>query len=118
LKALAWAESRATSARLTMRSLGLPDERSTLAEARAPAVVCRLASRVQGAAEVVPGVRPATSPAPSTAAVGATIEAPAGAAHNRATIAVMAASSPRLVRMPDTSTDATLATGRFSRERV
>ena len=118
MKALAWAESRATSARLTMRSFGLPGERSTLVEARAPAVACRLTSRVQGAAEVVPSVRPATSPAPSTAVVGATDEAPAGGAQDSATTAVIAASSPRLVWMPDTCTDATLATARFSRERV
>jgi hypothetical protein len=50
--------------------------------------------------------------------VGATGEAPAGAAQERPKTAVMAASSPRLVRMPDTCTDATLAPARFSRERV
>jgi hypothetical protein len=50
--------------------------------------------------------------------VGATVDAPAEAAQDSVTTAVMAASSARLVGMPDTCTDATVATSRFSRERV
>jgi len=50
--------------------------------------------------------------------VGATGDAPAGAAQDRAMTAAIAVSSPRLVWMPDTCTDATLATARFYRERV
>ena len=118
LAALAWTPSRATRAWLTIRSFGLPADFTTVVEARAPEPAWRLTSCSHAEAGAEPTVSPATSPAPRTAERDATAAAEAGPAQHNVSATVSAPMMPRLSSMPDTCTDATLATAQFCRERV